>query len=80
MNGALVLESSVVHPVLEYCGIVDCVARLGDTVVLVDWKTSERVKNSVQSLYDNPIQVMMVVNYGIIVMVLMSGCCIHGGN
>jgi len=52
----LLLESAVAHPDLNYGGIVDCVAVLGDTVMLVDWKTSEKVKNRVSDLYDNPLQ------------------------
>ena len=52
----LLLESAVTHPDLNYSGIVDCVAMLGDTVMLVDWKTSEKVKNKVSDLYDNPLQ------------------------
>jgi len=53
----LLLESAVTHPDLGYGGIVDCAAVLGDTLVLVDWKTSEKVKNNVSDLYDNPLQV-----------------------
>jgi genome maintenance exonuclease 1 len=56
-TAARVLESSVVHPSLNYCGVVDCVAKLGDTLVLADWKTSEKIKNSTASLYDAPLQV-----------------------
>jgi len=52
----LLLESAVTHPDLNYGGIVDCVALLGDTVMLVDWKTSEKVKNKASDLYDNPLQ------------------------
>jgi len=52
----LLLESAVTHPDLNYGGIVDCAAVLGDTVMLVDWKTSEKVKNKVSDLYDNPLQ------------------------
>ena len=37
-------------------GIVDCVAVVGDTVCLVDWKTSEKTKHSLKALYDAPLQ------------------------
>merc|ERR1712062_707630 len=53
----LALESAVLHKNLGYSGIVDCVAVIGNTVTLIDWKTSERVKNSAAALYDNPLQV-----------------------
>lgn len=52
----IALESAVIHSKLNYHGIVDCVAMLGETLVLLDWKTSERVKNSKAALYDNPLQ------------------------
>lgn len=52
----LAIESAVQHTELGYRGVVDCVARLGDQVVLVDWKTSEREKKRPADLYDNPLQ------------------------
>ena len=57
----LALESAVTHPILGYSGIVDCVAVMGNTVTLIDWKTSEKVKNSAAALYDNPLQVAAYV-------------------
>ena len=57
----LALESAVTHQALGYSGIVDCVAVLGNTVTLIDWKTSEKVKNSAAALYDNPLQVAAYV-------------------
>ena len=53
----LALESAVIHPQLHYSGILDCVAVINNTVTLLDWKTSEKVKNSAAALYDNPLQV-----------------------
>merc|ERR1712192_128527 len=41
----LALESAVEHQQLGYSGIVDCVARYKDQLVLIDWKTAEREKN-----------------------------------
>jgi genome maintenance exonuclease 1 len=37
-------------------GIVDCIAVLGGLVCLIDWKTSEKAKLTLQSLYDAPLQ------------------------
>ena len=52
----LAIESSVCHTDLGYSGIVDCVAIINNTLTLIDWKTSEKVKNNVKALYDNPLQ------------------------
>merc|ERR1719474_423602 len=52
----LAIESAMVHTDLGYSGIADCVAVINNTVTLIDWKTSERVKNSSKALYDNPLQ------------------------
>merc|ERR1712155_96929 len=52
----LALESAVTHADLGYSGIVDCVAVINNTITLIDWKTSEKVKNNVKALYDNPLQ------------------------
>jgi len=60
-SNPLALESAVVHPTLNYCGIIDCVAVMGKTLVLVDWKTSERAKGTTASLYDQPLQVAAYV-------------------
>ena len=51
------LESAVAHSRLNYCGVIDCVAVLNDRLCLIDWKTSERAKPDLASLYDNPLQV-----------------------
>jgi len=52
----LAIESSVSNTELGYSGIVDCVAVMNNTLTLIDWKTSEKVKNNVKALYDNPLQ------------------------
>lgn len=53
-----VIESATFHSQLNYCGIIDCVARVGDTLFLIDWKTSEKAKPDIKSLYDNPLQIV----------------------
>ena len=52
----LAIESAITHPDLGYSGIADCVAVINNTVTLIDWKTSEKVKTSKESLFDNPLQ------------------------
>ncbi|ODN00817.1 Mitochondrial genome maintenance exonuclease 1 [Orchesella cincta] len=52
-----VLESHVIHPQLQYCGIVDCVAEFRNRLVLIDWKTSQKPKPLVSMTYDTPLQI-----------------------
>jgi genome maintenance exonuclease 1 len=51
------VEHVVTHADMKYRGIVDCVACYKDELVVIDFKTAEKPKKSVDSLYDNPIQV-----------------------
>ena len=56
------LESSVVHPDLGYHGFLDCVALYRKSnLVLIDWKTSERKKDSLAKTFDNPLQLAAYV-------------------
>lgn len=50
------LETAVSHPHLQYRGIVDCVAKYRGELVLIDWKTSSRIKSRLSQTYDNPLQ------------------------
>lgn len=50
------IEEKLTHPHLLYKGIVDCVAKLNKTTAVVDWKTSEKVKDTITKLYDAPVQ------------------------
>nr|XP_033791939.1 mitochondrial genome maintenance exonuclease 1 [Geotrypetes seraphini]XP_033791940.1 mitochondrial genome maintenance exonuclease 1 [Geotrypetes seraphini]XP_033791941.1 mitochondrial genome maintenance exonuclease 1 [Geotrypetes seraphini] len=52
-----VLESAVQHEVLQYRGMVDCVAAYRDKLCVIDWKTSEKQKPSLRDTFDNPLQV-----------------------
>ena len=56
MNEVHLIEEKLIHPHLLYKGIVDCVAKLNKTVTVVDWKTSEKVKDTLTKLYDAPVQ------------------------
>lgn len=50
------LEKNVCHPFLCYKGIIDCVAHYNNELLLIDWKTSSRIKPNLSNLYDEPIQ------------------------
>jgi hypothetical protein len=50
------VESTVFHYDLGYAGKVDCVATYQNIPCILDWKTSDRPKGSVDRLYDGPIQ------------------------
>lgn len=50
------VESVVVHDALSYGGRVDCVATYRGMPCVVDWKTADRPKGSVERLYDAPLQ------------------------
>ncbi|XP_033220425.1 uncharacterized protein LOC117175025 [Belonocnema kinseyi] len=55
------LETHVVHPKLNYRGITDCVATYRDELCLIDWKKSDKRKDTISSVYDAPIQVASYV-------------------
>lgn len=50
------VESSVFHYDLAYAGKVDCVISYRGTPCICDWKTSDKPKQSVERLYDGPLQ------------------------
>ena len=56
LSDVRLVEGTVFHYDLCYAGKVDCVASYHGVPCVLDWKTSDRPKESIQRLYDNPIQ------------------------
>lgn len=50
------VEGPVFHYDLGYGGRVDCVASYEGVPCVLDWKTSDRPKQTIDRLYDNPLQ------------------------
>lgn len=50
------LEETVFHHDLGYAGKVDCVASYQGVPCVVDWKTADQPKGSIERLYDGPLQ------------------------
>lgn len=57
ISNVRLVEHIVTHPSMNYRGIVDCVAFYEDELVVIDFKTAEKPKKNIESLYDNPLQV-----------------------
>uniref|UniRef100_A0A6G1SP05 Mitochondrial genome maintenance exonuclease 1 n=1 Tax=Aceria tosichella TaxID=561515 RepID=A0A6G1SP05_9ACAR len=57
ISNVRLVEHVVTHPDLKYRGIVDCVAFYKGELVVIDFKTAEKPKKTIESLFDNPIQV-----------------------
>lgn len=57
ISNVRLVEHVVTHPQMNYRGIVDCVAFYENELVVIDFKTAEKPKKDVESLYDNPLQV-----------------------
>ena len=65
----LCTESLVFHPLLKYKGYMDCCTICYDQsnikskarLVLIDWKTSQKPKESLGSTFDNPLQIAAYV-------------------
>jgi hypothetical protein len=50
------VESAVFHYDLRYAGKVDCVASYRGIPCILDWKTADAPKGSVERLHDGPLQ------------------------
>ncbi|XP_046749802.1 uncharacterized protein LOC124413328 isoform X2 [Diprion similis] len=57
VHGVAALESHTIHPKLHYRGVVDCVALYRGNLCVIEWKKSDRMKNTIGSTFDAPIQV-----------------------
>ncbi|XP_043480619.1 mitochondrial genome maintenance exonuclease 1-like [Leptopilina heterotoma] len=57
ISSVTALETHVVHPKLFYRGITDCVATYRGELCLIDWKKSDKRKDTIDSVYDAPMQV-----------------------
>ncbi len=56
IDNVRLVEGTVFHYDLGYAGRVDCIASYQGVPCIVDWKTSDRPKETVQRLYDHPLQ------------------------
>jgi genome maintenance exonuclease 1 len=66
INEVKLRETPISHPYLCYKGIVDCVAVFNGKLVIIEWKTSEKLKPTLNHIYDNPLQAVAylgAINY-----------------
>lgn len=56
IDAVRLVESTVFHYDLGYAGQVDCVASYRGAACILDWKTSDRPKETVARLRDQPLQ------------------------
>lgn len=56
VNDVELTEKRVYHPFLCYRGVFDCLAKYKGELVVIDWKTSSKIKSSLSDLYDEPLQ------------------------
>ncbi len=57
LESVRLVEGTVFHDRLAYAGVVDCVASYEGVPCLCEWKTSDKPKQTVERLYDYPLQV-----------------------
>ncbi|MEB3210823.1 MAG: PD-(D/E)XK nuclease family protein [Leptolyngbyaceae bacterium] len=56
LDNVRLVEGAVFHYDLRYAGRIDCIASYQGVPCIIDWKTSDRPKQTIQRLYDNPLQ------------------------
>ena len=54
----LLSEAPVTHKNLCYYGRLDSICKYKDDLYIIDWKLSEKQKDNINSLYDNPLQLV----------------------
>jgi hypothetical protein len=57
IDNVTLVEGTVFNYELGYAGIVDCVASFRGIPCICEWKTADKPKNSVERLYDYPLQI-----------------------
>ncbi len=57
IDNVRLVEGTVFNYDLGYAGIVDCVASFRGIPCICEWKTADKLKGSVERLYDYPLQV-----------------------
>lgn len=55
------VETDVIHPLLLYCGRLDCSVVYKNRLCIIDWKLSAKRKDKLKDLYDDPYQVAAYV-------------------
>lgn len=57
VNQVIAMEKMVQHRDLCYQGKFDCIAVYRNTLCVIDWKTSKKIKPSIENTFDNPLQI-----------------------
>ncbi|XP_059157293.1 uncharacterized protein LOC131941794 [Physella acuta] len=52
------LETNILHPLLHYKGVLDCIAQYKDLLCVIDWKTSKKPRTTLKQTYDDPLQIV----------------------
>lgn len=58
IDNVVAVEQTVTNNYLNYKGIFDCVATYQGRPCLIDWKTSQKPKSSIDKTYDQPLQLV----------------------
>jgi hypothetical protein len=56
INQIRLVEGSVFHYNMRYSGKVDCVASYKGVPCVCEWKTADKLKGSIEKLYEHPLQ------------------------
>ena len=58
IDNVVAIEQTVTNKCLNYKGIFDCIATYQGRPCLIDWKTSQKPKSSIDKTYDQPLQLV----------------------